>query len=151
MMKKGNGANPPARTLSGWVDTLLQDNFNNFFNDSQWGFRGLDQQVPVNLRETDKTYEMELVAPGLKKEDFKINVSNNQFTVSVEHKEEKKDEEEEGWIRNEYRMQSFSRSFTLDDTIDPGKIEATYQNGLLHVTLPKKENAHRISKTIEVK
>lgn len=144
----------PSKPVSGWVDRLLNENLNRIFNDDFWGFNGVEQSVnvPVNIRETDKSYELELVAPGLKKEDLKLNVSNNQLTISFEQKEENKQENQsEGWIRNEYRMQSFTRSFTLDDSVDVNKIDAAYNNGILHVTLPKKEAAQRISKTIQIK
>jgi HSP20 family protein len=155
IIKRNNGSTSlPARTLSGWVDQLLNENLNRFFNDDFWGFRGIDQQVnvPVNLRETDKTYEMSLVAPGLRKEDFKLSVTNDLLTVAYEHKEEQNQEnKQEGWLRKEYRMQSFSRSFTLDDTVDISKITASYDNGILHLSLPKKENAQRLSRNIEVK
>lgn len=155
IIKRNNGTTTqPARQFSSWVDQLLQDNFNRFFNDDFWGFRGLNHQVtvPVNLKETDKTYEMSLVAPGLNKNDFKLNVSDNLLTISYEHKEEdKKEDKEMGWLRKEYTMESFSRSFTLDDTVDVNKISASYDNGILHLTLPKKEGAQRITKAIEVK
>ncbi len=78
----------PAKPVSGWVDRLLNENLNRFFNDDLLGLNGLDTSVnvPVNLRETDKSYELELVAPGLKKDDLKLNVSNNQLTISFEQK-----------------------------------------------------------------
>ena len=155
IIKRNNGTTAlPARTLNSWVDQLLQDNLNRFFNDDFWGFNGIDQQVnvPVNLRETDKSYEMSLVAPGLRKEDFKLNVTNDLLTISYEQKEEQSQEDKStGWLRKEYKMQSFSRSFNLDDTVDVSKISASYDNGILHLTIPKKENAQRLSKTIEVK
>jgi HSP20 family protein len=155
IIKRNNGTVAmPARTVSSWVDQLLNENFNRFFNDDFWGFQGVEQQVniPVNLRETDKTYEMSLVAPGLRKEDFKLNVSNDLLTISYEQKEQQNQENKsEGWLRKEYKMQSFSRNFNLDDTVDLNKITASYDNGILHLTLPKKEIAQRLSKTIEVK
>lgn len=155
IIKRNNGSTSvPARALSGWVDQLLNENLNHFLHDDFWGFRSIDQQVnvPVNLRETDKTYEMSLVAPGLRKEDFKLNVTNDLLTVAYEHKEEQNQEnKQEGWQRKEYRMQSFSRSFNLDDTVDISRITASYDNGILHLTLPKKEYAQKLSKTIEVK
>ncbi|RTL60275.1 MAG: Hsp20/alpha crystallin family protein [Sphingobacteriales bacterium] len=155
IIKRSNGTtNTPAKNVSSWMDQLLQDNLNRFFNDDFWGFNGLNQQVsvPVNLRETDKSYEMSIVAPGLHKEDFKLNVTNDLLTVSYEHKDEKNEKEKpDGWLRTEYRMQSFSRSFTLDDTVDVNKITASYNNGILHLTLPKKDTAQRLSRTIEIK
>lgn len=155
IIKRNNGTSTvPARQFNTWVDQLLHDNLNRFFNDDLWGFSGINQQgnVPVNLRETDKTYEMSLVAPGLRKEDFRLNVTDNLLTISYEQKEEQNDgHKEEGWLRKEYRMQSFSRSFTLDDTVDVNKVAASYDNGILHLTIPKKESAQRITKTIEIK
>jgi len=79
IIKRNNGSVPVhARPVSNWVDQLLNENLNRFFSDDFWGFRNVDQSVsvPVNLRETDKTYEMSLVAPGLRKEDFKLQVKN---------------------------------------------------------------------------
>lgn len=153
---KPNNGNPamPAKTVSNWVDQVFQENLNRFFNDDLWGFSGVNQQVnvPVNVRETEKSYEMSLIAPGLRKEDFKLNVTDDLLTISYEQKEEQNEEKpEQGWLRKEYKMQSFSRSFTLDDSIDVNKVSASYDNGVLHMSLPKKENARRVSKTIEIK
>ena len=155
IIKRTNGnTNLPASSASNWVDQLFQNNLNRFFNDDFWGFSGIDQQinVPVNLRETDQAYEMSLIAPGLHKEDFKLNVTNDMLTVLYEQKQEQNEENaQEGWLRKEYKMQSFSRSFSLDDSVDINKITASYDNGVLHLSLPKKESARRITKTIEIK
>ena len=155
IIKRSNGnTGMPTRTENNWVDHLFQENLNRFFNDDFWGIGKIDQQanVPVNLRETDQSYEMSLIAPGLRKEDFKLNVTNDLLTVSYEQKEEHNEEKaEEGWLRKEYKMQTFSRSFRLDDSVDVNKITASYDNGVLHLSLPKKENARRISKTIDIK
>ena len=154
IMKKENGNSNMPSTFTGLVDQLFQDNLTRFFNDDFWGFNGVNRsvQVPVNIKETDKTYEMELVAPGLRKEDLKLNISDDLLTVSFEHREENNQgSEQQGWLKQEYRHQSFSRSFNLDDTIDANKITAKYQDGILHLSLPKKEGAQKISKTIEIK
>lgn len=155
IIKRNNGTYPvQTNTMGGWVDQLLNENLNRFFSDDFWGFRGVEQQgsIPVNLRETDKSYEMSLIAPGLRKQDFRLNITDNLLTISYEEKQDQNQEnKEDGWLRKEYRMQSFSRSFSLDDTVDSAKISASYDNGILHLTLPKKENAQRISKSIEVK
>jgi HSP20 family protein len=154
IMKRGNGnATMPATSFSGLVDQIFQNNLNRFFNEDLWGFQGVTNRttVPVNLRETDKTYELQLVSPGLKKEDFKINVSGDMLTISFEHKEENNQEnKDEGWLRKEYRTQSFTRSFNLDDTIDANQVTASYTDGILNLTLPKKENAQKISRTVEI-
>lgn len=153
IIRRNNGT-VPAKPFNIWADRLINENLNRIFNDDFWGFNSLEQSVtvPVNLLETDKTFELELVVPGLQKEDFKLNVSNNQLTISFDQKDENKEEsKEEGWLRKEYKMQSFTRSFTLDDTVDQNKIEAAYQNGILKVSIYKKEQAQRISKAIQVK
>ena len=152
LIKRRNGRSEvPETSFDGLVDQLFQNNLSRFFNDDHWGFRNLNRStnVPVNLNETDKTYEMQLVAPGLKKEDFKLNVHGDMLTITFEHKEENNNEQG-NWIRQEYRVQSFTRSFNLDDTIDAAKISASYKDGILHLTLPKKENAQKLSKNIEI-
>lgn len=156
MRKENGGARVAPNSFSGLVDQIFQDNLGRFFDDSVWGFNGnralSKNQVPVNVRETDKSYEMELVAPGLNKEDFKIGVNGDMLTVSFEQKQENQQEnKDEGWLRKEFRMQSFSRSFSLDDSVDMNKITATYKDGMLHLSLPKKEGAQRINRTIEIK
>jgi HSP20 family protein len=160
IMKRNNrnsgalATTPSAMPFSGWIDSVLQNALSRFFDDEPWGFddRLNSYQVPVNIRETDKAYEMEVLAPGLKKEDFNVDISNNMLTVSFEHKEENKEENKsEGYLRQEYRMQSFARSFALDDTVDADKIMAQYKDGVLHLTLPKKEGAQKITKSIQVK
>jgi HSP20 family protein len=108
--------------------------------------------VPVNVRETDKEYQMDVVAPGCKKEDFNINISNNLLTVTFEQKEEKNQQnEDEGWVRNEYKKRSFSRSFSLDDTVDANKISASYTDGILRLVLPKNEKGQKITRNIDIK
>ncbi|HEY5966386.1 MAG TPA: Hsp20/alpha crystallin family protein [Chitinophagaceae bacterium] len=154
IIKRNNGNTAqPTSTANNWVDQLFQENLNHFFNDDLWDFSRINQKVnvPVNIRETDQGYEMSLIAPGLRKEDLKLNVTDDLLTVSYEQKEENNEKAEESWLRKEYKMQSFSRSFTLDDSVDVNKIIASYDNGVLHLSLPKKENSRRISKTIEIK
>lgn len=155
LMKRNNGnGNVPATSFSSMVDKIFQDNLSRFFDDDFWGFSGLDRHtnVPVNVRQTDKSYELEVVAPGLRKEDFKINVSGDMLTVSFEQQEHNNQQnKDEGWLRKEYKQRSFSRSFNLDDTVDLNKVEATYRDGILQLSLPIKEGAKPISRTIEIK
>ena len=152
LMKRTNG-NTPATTFSGLVDRLFQNNVNRFFDDDFWGFNGIAQNVnvPVNIRETDKCYELHLVAPGLKKEDFRVNITRDLLTVSFEQKEAHSQENKEsGWLRSEYQTRSFTRSFSLDDAIDVNKIDARYADGILRLTMPKKEGAQSVSRSIEI-
>lgn len=148
--KNGRPDLPAPTSISRLVDQIFQDNLNHFFKDDLWGSNGSAPNVPVNIRETDKAYEMEVVAPGISKEDLKLNVQGDMLTISFEHKEENKDESD-NLLRQEYRMQSFSRSFTLDDTVDVNKIDAQYTNGVLKLLLPKKESAQKISRNIQIK
>ncbi len=96
----------------------------------------------VNIRETDKSYEVEMAAPGMKKEDFKIELENNILTISSEKEEEHEEDGKEKYSRREYSYESFQRSFNLPkEVVDEEKIEAHYKNGVLQLTIPKKEKA----------
>lgn len=105
--------------------------------------------APVNIKETEKGYNLEVAAPGFDKSDFKINLDRDVLTISVEKKEEVKNENEKE-IRREYSYRSFSRSFTLDEKIDAAGIEAKYVNGILTLNLPKKEEVKSASKEINI-
>lgn len=140
--------------FSGLVDRMLSNSMSRFFDDDFWGFKDFNPMgsVPVNIRETEKTYEMELAAPGLKKDDFNISVSGNMLTVSLEEKEEHKDEDrDKGWVRQEYSLRSFTRNFNLGEEVDANGITAEYKEGILHLHLPKKEGSKRLSKKIQIK
>ncbi len=123
----------------------LFDGFSKAFNDESWA--GIT--VPVNIKETDKEYELHLVAPGLKKEDFKISLDKNILNISFEQKEEAK-EEGAKWLRNEYRFRSFKRSFTLNEKVNSSAISAKYNDGILNISLPKKENVEASTQEISV-
>lgn len=103
----------------------------------------------VNVHETDNAYEMELNVPGRKKEDFKINLENGLLTVSFEKKEENNTNAAKT-LRREFSYQSFKRSFNIDDTVDADNIQAKYDNGILILTLPKKEQAKPAKKEINI-
>lgn len=93
--------------------------------------------VPVNVKETAKGYELELVAPGFEKTDFKVNLDKDLLTISAEKKSDVKQENEKQ-LRREFSIRSFKRTFTLDEQIDATKISATYVNGILALNLPRK-------------
>lgn len=109
----------------------------------------LRQATPVNIRETEKEYFLDLVAPGLNKEDFKISLENNLLTVAVEKGEETVNEGER-YIRREYRSQGFKRSFTLDEKVNADAIAAQYVNGVLTLNLPKKKEVKPATKQISI-
>lgn len=109
--------------------------------------------TPVNIKETNAAFEVHVVAPGVKKEDFNVNVDKNILTISYEHKNEVKDESAEGQVktlRTEYSIRSFKRSFTLNDKIDVSAISAKYTDGILNISLPKKENVEPTVKEIAI-
>jgi HSP20 family protein len=143
---------PANRGFNNLVDDFFNEFptlFNEGFNKSAWnGF------VPVNVKESNGAYLLEVVAPGFEKNDFKVNVDANILTVSVEKKIEDKNEpgtgEPERQVRNEYHYRSFKRSFTLDEKIDASKIDAKYVNGVLTLNLPKKAEVKEAAKEITI-
>jgi HSP20 family protein len=107
----------------------------------------------VNVKETETHYEIEMAVPGLKKEDFKINIDRNILTISSESQTENEErDEKKNYTRREFNYQSFTRSFTMpSDIVDVEHIEAKYDNGILKLAVPKRENAKKEVKTIEIK
>lgn len=101
---------------------------------------------PVNITESKDAYQVSLAVPGMKKEDFKIGMDGNILTISSE-KEETKEEKDKKFTRKEYSYSAFSRSFTLPDEINKEKIEAKYENGVLMLSLPRKEETQTKSAT----
>ena len=149
--KKENGNS--YATFGNVVDNIFQNSLRRFFDDN---FLEPDTHltagsVPVNIRETDGQYELDVIAPGCRKEDFKISVEDNLLTVSMERNEEHKEQDPKiGWVRNEYTQRSFSRSFMLQDTVDLNNITATYNDGILRLSLGKTEKAKKVSRKIDV-
>ena len=132
---------PAMKTLDSFLDNLLnempsvQSNGINF--------------PPVNISETKDIYELQFNVPGRNKEDFKITVDKNILTVSFDKKEDKEDENKKQ-IKKEFSLQPFKRSFTLDEKIISENIAAKYENGLLVLSLPKKEEVKAEAKQIAV-
>lgn len=119
--------------------------FDRFWNNElmDWGhsnFSSTNTSLPaVNVKETNDEFVIELAAPGMEKKDFKINFKNNVITISSE-RENEKEEKKENYTRREFSYQSFQRAFTVPENAVMGdKIGASYNNGILKVTLPKRE------------
>ena len=110
---------------------------------SNWSF------PPVNIHETANAFHIELSVPGRSREDFKINVENGLLTISFEKKEEAKQEDYKT-IRREFSYRSFKRSFNLDDNVDSNNIQGKYENGLLKLLIPKKEQQKASSRQITI-
>lgn len=132
--------------------------FNDFFNRDlwDWGMRNnsmTNTSIPaVNIRETADSFEVEVAAPGMRKEDFKVELDNNVLTISSEREERNENNGNERYARREFSYQSFQRTFHLSkDVVDAEKIQAKYENGLLRLIIPKKEEAkQRPPKTIQI-
>jgi HSP20 family protein len=107
----------------------------------------------VNLKESDNKIEIEMAVPGMKKEDFKVEIDNNMLIISSEKEEEKEEtRKKDNYVRKEFNYQSFYRSFNLPESIDENKVEASYKDGILHVSIEKKEDSKKKAhKTIAIK
>ncbi len=135
------------------MPTLFDDFFKpwaDLFDNGGWNMRPIN--VPaVNITEGPDKFLLSLAAPDMKKEDFKINVEGRMLTISSE-KEENKEEKSKKFTRKEYSYSSFSRSFSLPEEIKQENIEAKYEDGVLRVSLPRKEEAKKpATKKIAVK
>jgi HSP20 family protein len=124
--------------------------FDDFFTRDRagWGMNNSETNttIPaVNIRETNDNFEVEMAAPGMNKEDFKVELDGNQLTISSESKKEQQEtDEQHRYSRQEFSYQSFQRSFTLPkDVVDADKIQAKYNNGVLQLTIPKKEEVKK--------
>jgi len=127
------------------IDTVFDELFNNIPTRWNEGFAA----APVNIHEAADGYHLEVSAPGLNKEDFKVNVDKGLLTISFEKKEEKQTEEYKT-VRREFTQRSFKRSFTVDELVDVDNIQAKYENGILKLYLPKKEQEKNSPKQVTI-
>ncbi len=98
----------------------------------------------VNVKEDNEAFRVEVAAPGLKKEDFEVTLDNGLLTISAESRREHEEKNDEArYTRREFSYHSFSRSFTLPNTVEADRIDARYQDGVLHLEIPKKEEVKR--------
>ncbi len=130
-------------------DSWLPDIFNDFF-DNSWMERPTYTAPAINVMETEKEYDVELAAPGLDKEDFKVHVdADNNLHIEMEKKAENKEGKKHGrYLRREFSYEKFQQTLLLPDDVDAEKIEAKVEHGVLNVLLPKKD---RIQKADVVK
>ncbi len=115
--------------------------FDDFFTKDLWNvdFPAIATKPSVNISETDEAFKIEVVAPGLKKEDIKVALEKESLSISYEHKKEK-EEKEEKYTKKEFSFTSFKRSFNVPEhLVKNDSIEAKYENGILSLTLPKAE------------
>ena len=127
--------NNQPKNFDGLMKDLINEipaSFGKAFREEVIGF------PPVNITENATAYHLEVAAPGMNKTDFSIKLEGTLLTISASKKEEVKDDTSKS-IRNEFSYKGFKRSFTLDERIDAANIAAKYENGILKVDLPKKE------------
>jgi HSP20 family protein len=127
-------------------------NFNDLFRSlgmRPFSAEGEPPMIKVDITEDDKAYNVRAEIPGVKKEDVKVQVEGNRVTISCETRHEKEEKEGERVICRELQQGSIYRSFTLTSEVDETKAEAKYENGMLELTLPKKEGTS--ARRIEVK
>ena len=135
---KGNGELFPS--MPGIFNDFLTKDFSN------WGLSNnsnTNTTIPaVNIRETPENFVVEMAAPGMKKEDFKIELDGNMLTINSEKEDQYEERDVDKYSRKEFSYQSFQRTFQLPkEVVDSDKIEARYENGLLKLLIPKKEEA----------
>jgi HSP20 family protein len=117
------------------MNNVFDDDLDYFFGNSS--FRRMPS---VNIIEGKEDFKIEVAAPGLEKNDFKLNLENNMLTIEA-NKEFKKEQKDERYARREFCYNSFQRSFTLPELVESDKIDAKYENGILQISIPKKEEA----------
>lgn len=145
---KRNGNFPLMNTF---VDDFLSKDI---FDWTERNFAALGSNLPsANLRETDSKLEVELAVPGMNKEDFKIEIDNNILKISCENETEREElGNKNDYVRREFSYHRFSRTFYLPDSIDEDNVEAMYNDGILKVSIAKKENNKgKTTKTIFIK
>jgi HSP20 family protein len=139
--------------------TLVKQNFrnlNNIFDEffaapSNYNRELFGNNPPVNVHENEEGYHVEVVAPGLAKEDFKVQLEKGLLTISYEKKTENNTEDKTYKThRREFSVSSFKRVFSVDEKIDADNIKAKYENGVLQLLLPKKEEVKVAPKAITI-
>jgi HSP20 family protein len=128
----------------------FNDVFESIFNDTFFNDRLVARVPAVNISETAENYHLEMAAPGLKKQDFKISLDRQVLNISVEQQNESS-EEGKRFSKREFSYAPFLRSFTLPELADHSRIEAIYEDGVLKVDIAKKEEAKMASRQIELK
>ena len=130
-----------SRNLFPALPSLIEDFFNRNWMDTPSGNGFGTSTLPaVNIRETNENFEIDVAAPGMQRENFNVQLDNYVLTISAEIKEESK--EDKPYSRREFYYGSFERSFALpENKIDGERIEARYADGILHITVPKREEA----------
>jgi len=124
-------------STSNWLDDIFNRDLPSVFTSN---FNTGVSLPKVNIKETADNYVIEMAVPGLKKSDFKLDLDHHVLSISTE-KKETHEEQQENYTRKEFGYSAFKRTFTLPETVNDDKISANYQDGILNILLPKKEEA----------
>lgn len=126
----------PIRRSQNWLPGIFNDFFGN-----EWIEKASANAPAINIIEDDHNYKVEVAAPGLTKDDFNVKIGqDNQLIVSMEKKQENKDEDKNGkYLRREFSYSHFQQSMLLPDNVEKDKIEAKVENGVLSILIPKKD------------
>lgn len=140
----------PAKRSQNWLPSIFNDFFGN-----EWLAKANSNSPAINIRETENRYEVELAAPGLTRDDFKIRIEDdNQLVVTMDKSAENSEQNEEGrYLRREFYYSHFQQSMILPENIDKERIEAKVENGVLTIDIPKKseEQMAPAAKEIEIR
>ena len=139
----------PIRRNQNWLPSI----FNDFF-DNEWMEKANATASAINVLENEKEYKVGLAAPGMTKEDFDVHIDEeNNLVISMEKKNEKKEDEKNGrYLRREFSYSKFQQTMILPEDVDKEKISATVNNGVLDIELPKlvKEELPKQKRVIEI-
>lgn len=137
----------PAKRSQNWLPGIFNDFFGN-----EWVEKTNAASPAINIKESDSEYKVEVAAPGMTKDDFSIKIdADNQLIVSMEKKEEHKDEnKKEKYLRREFAYTQFQQIMILPDNVEKDKIEAKVENGVLQIDIPKKQVAVEEKKVKEI-
>ena len=138
---------PVLRDMNNWLNNDFDDMI-----DTSWMPRMNVTAPAINVKENEKEYEIELAAPGTKKEDYKVSLDKDgNLCIKLEHKHDKKDEnKKEHYLRREFSYSNYEQTLSLPDDVEKDKIEAKVVDGVLHLTLPRTQKAEKETKKIEV-
>ncbi|HLO89857.1 MAG: Hsp20/alpha crystallin family protein [Chloroflexota bacterium] len=131
---------PVTRKEKTFFPSIVDEFFGRDFMNDLFDFRTGVNMPSVNVIEGVNEFKIEVAAPGLEKNDFKVNLDNNILTIASE-KEDKQESDDERYMRREFSYSSFTRSFSLPPSLDAGNITANHKNGVLTILIPKKEEA----------
>jgi len=142
-------------TLIKWnnrpTNSIFDRTLDNFLN-NDFGLLGTNhaQNIPaVNIQENETEYRIELAVPGLKKEDIKVRFDNGLLSISAEQKQEVEDKKD-NYTHREFSYQNFKRNFKLPEIINEEAIDAKYEEGVLKVIIPKREEAQLKRREINI-